>query len=137
MTTKQNRKEAAKEQRKELREKLAATAERIETNPEAAAEFEKFARRFPSYSPKNQQMIWMQNENATICAGFRKWQAEGRQVRKGEKGLKIFAPTKRKIKDAEGNVKKNDQGEDEEEAGFVMVTVFDISQTEVAEAEAA
>ncbi|MGK4066836.1 ArdC family protein [Rothia sp. HC945] len=135
MTVKQDRKETAKQQRKELREKLAETTERIESDPQTAEEFEVFAQRFPTYSVKNQTMIWMQNENATICAGFRKWKEEGRQVRKGEKGLRIFAPTKRKVKDAEGNVIKDDKGEDEEEAGFIMVTVFDIAQTDPVEEE--
>lgn len=65
-----------------------------------------------------------------MCAGFNKWKAEGRMVRKGEKGIKIFAPTTRKVKDAEGKPEKDKDGEDKKEHRFVMVTVFDISQTE-------
>jgi antirestriction protein ArdC len=80
-------------------------------------------------------MIFMQNAEATICAGFNKWKAEGRMVRKGEKGIKIFAPTKKKVRDENGNVVKDSKGEDEEEAGFIMVTVFDIAQTDPVEEE--
>ena len=136
-TKKQARKEAAQAKKKELREQAKHTAERIENDPEFAAAFADFAARFPSYSERNQTMIFMQNDEATICAGFNKWKEEGRAVRKGEKGIKIFAPTKKKVRDENGNVVKNEKGEDEEEAGFIMVTVFDIAQTDPVDEETA
>ncbi|MFI8598291.1 ArdC family protein [Rothia koreensis] len=134
-TKKQDRKEAAKEKKKQIRQQYKQTAERIETDPDFAASFVDFAARFPTYSEKNQKLIFMQNDEATICAGFNKWKEEGRAVRKGEKGIKIFAPTKKKSRDENGEVIKNEKGEDEEEAGFIMVTVFDIAQTDPVEEE--
>lgn len=132
-TKKQERKEAAQAKKKEIREQYKQTAERIESDPEFAAAFADVAERFPTYSERNQKLIFMQNDEATVCAGFNKWKAEGRMVRKGEKGIKIFAPTKKKVRDENGEIVKNSEGEDEEEAGFIMVTVFDIAQTDPVE----
>ncbi|WP_178946365.1 hypothetical protein [Kocuria sp. TGY1127_2] len=58
-------------------------------------------------------------------------------VRKGEKGLKIFAPSKRKIRDEKTGEKLTDEatGEDREQEFFIMVSVFDISQTDLIEDE--
>lgn len=131
MSTKQDaRKQKAAEKREQVTQAYTATVERIENDPEFAAAFATFAEKFPTYSQKNQALIFAQFPEATVCAGFNKWKAEGRMVRKGEKGIKIFAPTTRKVKDAEGKPEKDKDGEDKKEHRFVMVTVFDISQTE-------
>ncbi len=37
-------------------------------------------------------LISMQCPDATQVAGFRRWQELGRQVRKGEKAIRILAP---------------------------------------------
>ena len=74
--------------------------------------------KFHRYSASNQLMIWMQREDATQVAGFRQWQSMGRQVQKGEKSIKIFAPM----------TKKDEVGETKI-FGFKLVSVFDISQT--------
>ena len=133
MSTKQDtRKQKAAEKREQVTKVHAATVERIQADTDYAAEFAKFAAKFPGYSVKNQELIFAQMDSATVCAGFNKWKAEGRMVRKGEKGIKIFAPTTRKVKDAEGKPEKDKDGEDKKEHRFVMVTVFDISQTEPA-----
>jgi len=50
------------------------------------------AARFHTYSLGNQMLIALQAPAATRVAGFRTWQALGRQVRKGEKGIAILAP---------------------------------------------
>ncbi len=50
------------------------------------------AARFHTYSLGNQMLIALQAPTATRVAGFRTWQALGRQVRKGEKGIAILAP---------------------------------------------
>ena len=83
------------------------------------------AAKFHHYSANNCLLILMQRSDATRVAGYRKWQQLGRQVRKGEKGIKILAPISRKV------------AEDEETGkavralvGFKTATVFDISQTE-------
>src|SRR5215217_6662352 len=46
--------------------------------------------RFHEYSLANTLLIAAQNPDATKVAGYRKWQEMGRQVRKGEKAIKIF-----------------------------------------------
>ena len=92
--------------------------------------------RFHNYSFRNLVMIWSQREDATRVAGFRAWQKLGRVVKKGEKGIAIFAPMPFKQKDErEGSRNRTNEGErksDEEVTmmGFKVVHVFDISQTE-------
>ena len=92
--------------------------------------------RFHNYSFRNLVMIWSQREDATRVAGFRAWQKLGRMVKKGEKGIAIFAPMSFKQKEKnEGNRNQTNKGErksDEEVTmmGFKVVHVFDISQTE-------
>ncbi len=49
------------------------------------------AAKFHCYSANNQLLILLQAPQATRIAGFRRWQALGRQVRKGE-GIAILAP---------------------------------------------
>jgi antirestriction protein ArdC len=52
--------------------------------------------KFRAYSFFNQILILKQCPNASRVAGYRTWQSFGRQVRKGEKGIMIFAPIFRK-----------------------------------------
>ncbi|MEE8391464.1 MAG: ArdC-like ssDNA-binding domain-containing protein [Anaerolineae bacterium] len=51
-----------------------------------------FLGRFHRYSFRNTLLILMGNPDATLVAGYRKWQGMGFQVRKGEKGIPILAP---------------------------------------------
>ena len=79
------------------------------------------------YSIYNQLLIAHQRDNATRVAGYRAWQREGRQVRKGEKALWIFAPLKRSWRETDP-----DTGEEKScvsLVGFTAVPVFDVSQT--------
>ena len=87
----------------------------------------KVASKFHNYSFNNQLLIFLQRPDATRVAGFRKWQELNRFVRKGEKGIQIFAPCKYKttIEDDNGDEKTM-----KELRGFRIVHVFDISQTE-------
>lgn len=75
--------------------------------------------RFHRYSASNLLMIYLQRPDATQVAGYRQWQHLGRQVRKGEKAIRIFAPMTRKDEDGERKL-----------IGFKMVSVFDYAQTE-------
>jgi antirestriction protein ArdC len=91
--------------------------------------------KFHRYSLRNLLMIWQQNENATMVAGFRAWQKLGRTVKKGEKGIAIFAPMpfKKKAEDGNGQKAKTSEPKSDEGAqmmGFRVVHVFDVSQTE-------
>ncbi len=74
-------------------------------------------------SLNNQLLIWTQDPKATWCLGFRAWPAQKRWVRKGEKGIRIWAPV---------TAKADTESEDDTRtlAGFRLVTVFDIRQTD-------
>jgi len=80
-----------------------------------------------TYSFHNTLLILSQNENASMVAGFRKWQELGRNVRKGEKAIWILAPFSGKRHDEDPTT-----GEDVEHrfTYFKPVSVFDVSQTE-------
>lgn len=88
----------------------------------------KLMARFPSYSPRNTLLIFTQMPEATLVAGYSTWKTVfGRHVKKGEKGIRIFAPcsyTKKEI-DPE-----TDKIEYKEIHGYRSVSVFDYSQTE-------
>jgi hypothetical protein len=57
-----------------------------------------FKAQFHHYSFANCWLIYSQCPHATLIAGYRKWQELGRQVKKGEKSIAIFAPLIRKEK---------------------------------------
>ena len=67
---------------------------------ESYAQYLQTMSRFHHYSVNNQVLIHMQKPDATLVAGFNKWKNQfGRNVIKGEHGIKIIAPTpfKKKI----------------------------------------
>jgi antirestriction protein ArdC len=76
---------------------------------------------------QNQLLISFQNPEATLVAGFHKWKTLGRSVKKGQKGIAIFAPCayRTKVEDDNGNEKTFQQLR-----GFRVVYVFDILQTD-------
>lgn len=93
------------------------------------------AARFPTYSPSNVLLIAVQRPDATRVAGLRMWNAMGRRVRKGEKGIAILAPCLYRSRDAEPvspGVKEPDdvRGEARQLQGFRAVHVFDVAQTD-------
>ena len=54
--------------------------------------------RFHNYSLNNCLLIALQAPGSTCVAGYVDWQKKfGRQVKKGEKGIKILAPCKYKV----------------------------------------
>jgi antirestriction protein ArdC len=82
------------------------------------------AAKFHTYSFNNQMLIAVQCPAATHVAGYRAWQALGRNVRKGEHSIGILAPNTRRVKDAI-------TGEESRRVtGFRVASVFDISQTD-------
>lgn len=87
----------------------------------------KVASNFHKYSFNNHLMVFCQRPDATLVAGFNKWKSMNRSVKKGEKGIAIFAPCKyrTKIEDDNGEEKSFQQLR-----GFRIVHVFDISQTD-------
>lgn len=91
--------------------------------------FLKFARSFHHYSLNNLLLILSQNPDATIVAGFRQWQTKGRQVRKGEKSIRIFGYRE---KNATHDADTDESPETEMRIlrYFPTLSVFDISQTD-------
>ena len=72
-------------------------------------------------SVHNACLIAIQCPTATLVGGFNQWIKAGRYVRKGEHGLMIWAPAKPR--------ETTDQTETDKPK-FIMVTVFDVSQTD-------
>lgn len=92
--------------------------------------------RFHRYSLGNQLLIQAQTGGqATQVAGFRKWGTDfGRHVKKGEKGVTIFAPktVSKPVTDDDGTPVCDDRGKPRKQkqmVGFTTTTVFDVSQT--------
>ena len=86
--------------------------------------------RFRHYSWNNVLLIGVQRPDATRVAGIHAWNDLGRTVKKGEKGIMIFAPVvvKRDAPQAEQEPKEPKQGF--RLAGFRTAYVFDVSQTD-------
>ena len=79
--------------------------------------------RFHRYSFGNVLMILAQMPSASRICGYRRWQAFGRQVKQGERGIAIFAPL----------IRRNKNFSNDDEAvlfGFRVAYVFDVSQTD-------
>lgn len=86
--------------------------------------------RLPRYSSNNLLLIYKQNPEASMVAGFKKWQEFGRYVKKNEKGLKILAPMPYKKQIAEQNASGQLEEKEITIVNFKTVYVFDISQTD-------
>lgn len=100
-------------------------------SPAQWEDFLRSARLFSRYSVNNVLLLQMQCRHRQLkadqVAGFRRWIELGRQVRKGEKGLRIFAPMTVKAKGV-------DEATGEETAStrtvFGLTSVFVKSQTD-------
>lgn len=90
--------------------------------------FLEFARSFHTYSLNNLLLILAQKPEATMVAGFRQWQAKGRQVRKGEKSIKIFGYREKKTDTTAHHDTPADEGR--VTRYFPTLSVFDITQTD-------
>ena len=123
-------------------EELRRTMERLEEGVRGVFESARYRRylavmsRFHSYSANNCLLIAMQRPDATLVAGYRAWQDKfGRQVRKGERGMRILSPVVVMVKgegDGVGEALDGSAGDGSRRrlAGFRLATVFDVSQTE-------
>ena len=117
------------ERRAEAEALQASIAEQVEQlrDSEAWARFLDFARVFHRYSINNLLLILSQRPDATRVAGYRTWQSVGRQVTKGQRGIRIFGG-----RDVVTRQEDERTGEETEHRTrrFFPVSVFDISQTE-------
>ena len=131
------------------KERLKDITDSIETGIKELFESDKYRQylatmsRFHKYSVNNTMLIYMQRPDATHVAGFNKWRDQfGRSVKKGEKGIKIIAPTpfKKKIEqqklDPDTKLPLRDENGDiiteEKTVQIPMyrpVVVFDVQQT--------
>ena len=85
------------QQLKEITEKLEQGVKELFTS-EKYMEYLRVMSQFHNYSFSNTLLIAMQKPEATLVAGYGAWQKKfERNVMKGEKAIKIFAPAPRKV----------------------------------------
>lgn len=125
--------DAAQAERRELVKKLERGFQQIQESDEYRSYLDTVSR-FHKYSISNTMLIWMQCPNATHVAGFHTWLSLNRYVRKGEKGIRIFAPMPYR-KTVSTFDDKTEEYEEHEigQIRFRAVSVFDISQTDGAD----
>ncbi|WP_410842695.1 ArdC family protein, partial [Paraburkholderia sp. BR14264] len=124
--------EQRKEQAAALHESIAVQVQALRDSDRWAA-FLRFTAAFHTYSLNNVLLILSQRPDAERVAGFRTWQSLGRQVRKGEKALRIFGYSTKKV------TEQDDNGDDIEKRypRFPILPVFDIAQTDPIDPDAA
>ena len=131
-------------------ERMKEITDRLEAGIQALFESEQYKAyltamsKFHNYSFDNTLLIAMQKPDASLVAGFGKWRDDfERHVKRGEKGIKILAPSPYKVKK---QMEKIDPATQKPVIGadgkpvteereieipvFRVVTVFDVSQTE-------
>ena len=127
---------------KEITEKLEHGLEEL-FDSDKFREYLDIMSKFYHYSFNNSLLIAMQKPDATLVASYRSWQKNfNRNVNKGEKGIRILAPTPYKIKEEREVInplsglpmldEKGDVQTEEVEVsltGFKVAYVFDVSQT--------
>ncbi|MEW6235342.1 MAG: ArdC family protein [Candidatus Omnitrophota bacterium] len=92
----------------------------------------KIMAKFPRYSVGNQLLIFAQMPQASQVAGYRAWNQFHRYIKKGEKGIRIFAPcaSRKPKKDFESDCSEEELKEESELVTYFRVAhVFDLSQT--------
>ncbi len=113
----------AEARREQARAQLEAACEDLRSS-DGWQRFAKARALLRGYSLNNTLLILAQRPDATTVASFRHWTELGRQVRRGERALRIWAPSVRRERDEA-------TGEDAPAVrAFVLVPVFDISQTD-------
>ena len=132
------------------KQRLKEITDSIEANIQELFQSERYMNylrtmsRFHKYSFNNTMLIHMQKPDATLVTGYSKWEQKfNRHVKRGEKGIRIIAPTpfKKKIeqekldpdtklplRDKDGNIIMEEK--EVKIPMFKPVVVFDVSQTE-------
>lgn len=131
------------------KQRLKEITDSIEANIQELFQSERYMNylrtmsRFHKYSFNNTMLIHMQKPDATLVTGYSKWEQKfNRHVKRGEKGIRIIAPTpfKKKIeqekldpdtklplRDKDGNIIMEEK--EVKIPMFKPVVVFDVSQT--------
>ncbi len=138
--------EAGQEKLAQLHKELADQVASLRSGEEWRTYLD-LAARFHDYSFNNVLLIRRQRPDATLVAGYGAWQAMGRQVEKGERGIRIIAPVLRRGRAAPSPPESSGQsapsqqegsgsessGPPEEAgavlAGYRVAYVWDVSQT--------
>lgn len=146
----QEREAFVAERREEERERIESAVRELATS-EGWTNYVRTRSRFHHYSANNCLLIALQCPEASHVTGYRTWQGLGRQVRKGERGIRIMCPIATRVRKGEpasgglstfGSVAQQtaagresiydapeDRGEFVTRQAFRSVAVFDISQT--------
>lgn len=139
----------AEPEKQNIKDQLAEITGRIENGLKDLFQSDKYAQylktmsRFHNYSVNNTMLIFMQKPNATVVAGFNKWRDQfERHVNRGEKGIKILAPSPYKKKISEPKLDPVTDSPLRDKDGNIIyeekiikipaykpVSVFDVSQT--------
>lgn len=126
----------------ELEALQASITEQVQAlrSSEQWEKFLAFASAFHHYSVNNLMLIMIQCPGATRVAGYRKWQELGRQVRKGEKSIRILEGreviTTRTKDDNDATEVSEQDVKTYARRVFFPCSVFDISQTDLIDPDA-
>jgi hypothetical protein len=115
--------ERAQARRERARLQLEAACEQLRSS----AGWRRFAEAravLRGYSLSNTMLILAQRPDATTVASYRRWLELGRQVRRGETAMRVWAPSNRRKRDPEADEAVQPVRR------WVLVPVFDIAQTD-------
>jgi len=116
------------------RDRLDALTAHLETEIAAIQSSDTFkaylrtAAKFHQYSYNNVLLIAQQCPEASCIAGYNAWKALGRNVRKGERAIRILAPVTRPVDKTTPTEADAERGR--YVVGFRAAPVFDIAQTD-------
>lgn len=138
-------KEQKEEELKQLADKIQTKVNDFVMNPEIIKDYLLFKRQFREYSMNNTILIYSVRPDALGVGTFKFWQKKGHPVKRGEKGIGIYAPIlKDYIVDSAGHpVSRYEEATPEQlqklasreyskrtvPVGFTKKYVFDITQT--------
>lgn len=138
-------KEQKEEELKQLADKIQTKVNEFVMNPEIIKDYLLFKRQFREYSMNNTILIYSERPDALGVGTYKFWQKKGHPVKRGEKGIGIYAPIlKDYIVDSAGHpVSRYEEATPEQlqklaskeyskrtvPVGFTKKYVFDITQT--------
>ena len=137
--------EQIKQRVNELSNELHQAIETYVQDPEQILELARWQLQFHQLSTRNTILVKHQYPGAIQTAGYKQWQKQGWQVRKGEKAIRVFAPSTIKevfsldgnyvcaLRDATREQKQQITSHAlevrERSKGYITVPVFDLTQT--------
>lgn len=138
-------KEQKEEELKQLADKIQTKVNEFVMNPEIIKDYLLFKRQFREYSMNNTILIYSERPDALGVGTYKFWQKKGHPIKRGEKGIGIYAPVlKDYIVDSAGHpvsryeeatpeqlqkLASNEYSKRTVPVGFTKKYVFDITQT--------